>query len=212
MVLYGLMTDYNGAAQYFPDPTNYLVHDPNNSLVPGDVVSLHRLRVSTAVHHVIGHIVTPFGKPVEQRPHIPTPDERLAAYKGERFAKLKRRTLRRKAALGDAEAIQELRAMGLDPGQGVQAGKGEKANLRPGVGKGALRGEKGQKLPKGVLPGGKQEVGKIDARVKHNKEKAEKLDGKAKDNLAEAREKSRKLEAKGVGADPLSGASIREDV
>ncbi|KAK5124546.1 hypothetical protein LTR85_001763 [Meristemomyces frigidus] len=200
--------------KYFPDPTNYLVHDPNNSLVPGDVISLHRLRVSTAVHHVVGNIVTPFGTPIDQRPHIPTPDERLAAYKGERFAKLKRRTLRRKAAMGDAEAIQELRSMGLDPGHGVQAGKGEKANLQPNIGKtrdagkGAIRGEKGQKLPTGVLPGGKHEVGKIDARAKHNKERAMKLNEKAEGNLLEAMEKGRELEQRGVGADPLSGTTI----
>ncbi|KAK5129406.1 hypothetical protein LTR08_003293 [Meristemomyces frigidus] len=170
--------------KYFPAPTNHLVHDPNSSLVPGDVVSLHRLRVSTAVHHVVANIVSPFGTPVDQRPPIPTPDDRLAAYKAKRFAKLDRRDLRRKAAAGDSEAIQELKVLGLDPGQGVQAGKGVKD------GKGAVRGEKGQKLAKGVLPGGRHEVGKIDERAKHNKARAMRFSGKAEGNAAEAREKT----------------------
>jgi small subunit ribosomal protein S17 len=89
-------------AQYFSRPTNHLVHDPNNSLIAGDVVELHRLRVSTIVHHVVASIVTPFGRPISDRPPIPTPDERLAKYKEHRFAKLHRRELRQKAMDGDA--------------------------------------------------------------------------------------------------------------
>lgn len=190
------------------------MHDPNESLVPGDVVELHRLSVSKAVQHVIASIVAPFGTPVNARPPIPTPDERLAAYKGKRFAKLKRRTLRRQAAMGHADAIQELKAMGLDPGHGVQAGKGEEAGLQPSVGKtrdsgkGAILGEKGQKLPKGVLPGGKHEVGKIDARAKHNKERAMKLERKVKENLLEARKRGEAAEERGVSADLAASTTI----
>jgi len=181
--------------QYFASHTNYLVHDPNSSLIAGDVVELHRLKHSKHVHHVIGKLITPFGVPVSQRPPIPTADERLATYKEKRFAKLERRTLRRKAAMGDGDAIRELQSRGLDPGNGAEEGKGEKANLQPNVGKtrdsgkGAILGEKGQKLPKGVLPGGKHEVGKIDERAKHNKEKAMRLEEKAEENLLEAKEK-----------------------
>ena len=47
-------------------------------------------------------------------------------------------------------------------------------------------GKKGQKLPKGVLPGGKHEVGKMDTRAKHNKEAALKMQGQAKANLKRA--------------------------
>lgn len=201
-------------SQYFADHTNHLVHDPNNSLLAGDVVELHRLRVSTVVHHVVADIVTPFGKPIRERPPVPTADERLAAYKKKRFAKLTRRFLRLEAAKGNAEAIGELKSMGLDPGHNAEAGKGQKAGLQPHVGKtrdsgkGAILGAKGQKLPKGVLPGGKHEVGRIDERARHNKGRATKLDRKAQENLLEAEEKGRGLEQQGVGADPLSSATI----
>ncbi|KAK5712578.1 hypothetical protein LTR17_017893 [Elasticomyces elasticus] len=188
--------------KYFADHTNHLVHDPNDSLVIGDVIELHRLRVSKAVHHVVGELVTPYGVPLSERPVIPTADDRLAAYKKKRFAKLERRDLRREAAKGNADAIQQLKAMGLDAGQGVEAGKSDKANTK------ARDGAKGQKLAKGVLPGGQHEVGKIDARAKRNKESASNLNEKAEANLLEARGKAQELEVKGVGADPLSGASI----
>jgi small subunit ribosomal protein S17 len=145
----------------FPDHVQHLVHDPNNSLVTGDVVELHRLRVSRRVEHVVASIVSPFGTPIDSRPPIPTADERLAEYKEYRFKKLHRRELRLKAAEGDAEAIQELKSMGLDAGQGAVAGVGRKDNLQQGKAKtsaeGAILGQKGQKLPQRVLPGGVQE-------------------------------------------------------
>jgi small subunit ribosomal protein S17 len=49
-------------------------------------------------------------------------------------------------------------------------------------------GNKGQKLPKGVLPRGKHAVGKIDERAKHNKEQAAKRNEKAEKNLLEAKQ------------------------
>ncbi|EMC95937.1 hypothetical protein BAUCODRAFT_47953, partial [Baudoinia panamericana UAMH 10762] len=97
--------------KYFADHTNYLVHDPNSTLVAGDVVELHRLRVSKSVHHVVASIVSAFGTPIEARAPIPSPDERLAAYKQKRFAKLERRSLRQEAAKGSASAIEALAAM-----------------------------------------------------------------------------------------------------
>lgn len=151
--------------------------------------------MSTRVHHVIASIITPFGKPISERPHIPTPEERLAAYKTQRFAKLNRRHLRREAAKGDAESIVELRRMGLDPGHGVAPGKGETKGTEKHTGKqrtpsdGGILGKKGQKLPKGVLPGGEHEVGKIDERAKHNKQSAMKMQEKAAENRAGAQEK-----------------------
>lgn len=175
--------------QYFADHTNHLVHDPNNSLAQGDIVSLHRLRASSAVHHVVASIITPFGTPISSRPPIPTPEERLAAYKASRLAKLHRRTLRREAAKGSPDAIAELKRLGLDPGAGVAAGKGERFGTERGAGKkrtpseGALMGKMGQKLPEGVLPGGKHEVGKIDERAKHNKEATLKRQSKVEENL-----------------------------
>lgn len=202
--------------QYFADHTNHLVHDPNSSLIQGDVVSLHRLRVSTAVKHVVANIITPFGKPISERPNIPTPEERLATYKTVRLAKLHRRHLRREAAKGDAESIVELRRMNLDPGHGVAAGKGETKGTEKGAGKsrtpseGGIVGKKGQKMPKGVLPGGKHEVGKIGERAKHNKESAMKMEGKARENQAEAQEKEVQLEREGLRGGSAAMPGSRE--
>ena len=197
------------STQFFAHFRQHLVHDPNNSLVVGDVIQLHRLHVSSQVFHVVGAITAPFGKPLSERPPVPTPDDRLAKYKEKRFAKLERLLLRQKAAAGDADAIKELRAMNLDPGKGAEPGKGQKANLQRGVGvkrnptPGAILGNKGQKFPEGVLPGGKHQVGKIDARAKHNKESAMKYNEKAEANLLEAKEKDEQLRQKGLSAESV---------
>lgn len=143
--------------QYFASYTQHLVHDPNNSLVVGDVIQMHRLKVSSQVFHVVGSIIAPFGRPISERPPIPTPDERLANYKEKRFAKLERRKLRQEAAQGDADAIKQLQAMGLDPGKGAEPGKGEMEGVQLNVGKkrnptnkdGGILGHKGQKMPHG---------------------------------------------------------------
>ncbi|KAK3066304.1 hypothetical protein LTR53_017406 [Teratosphaeriaceae sp. CCFEE 6253] len=196
--------------KHFADHTNHLVHDPNDSLVIGDVVELHRLRVSKAVHHVIGGLVTPYGVPESKRPPIPTPDERLAAYKKKRFAKLNRRVLRHGAAKGDADATSQLKAMGLDPGQGVEAATGKNPDVQPSKGKKgkvAILGQKGQKLPEGVLPEGKHAVGKTGERAKHNKEKATNLDAKADANSVKARGNGGEQERRGVSADLLASAT-----
>ena len=177
----------------------------------GDVVNLHRLRVSTAVHHVVASIVAPFGTPISERPPIPTADDRLATYKAKRFAKLHRRSLRREAAKGDADAIKELREMGLDPGKRVEAGKGETANVQEGVGKkrtpskGAILGEKGQKLPEGVLPGGKHEVGAIDERATGNKRSAMRKEERAEENLREAKAMREELAKQGLRSEEVVG-------
>ena len=91
--------------------------------------------------------------------------------------------------MGDEEAIETLRNMGFDAGQGVEAGKGEKEEMKKGV-----VGRKGQKLQDGVLPGGKHAVGKIQDRAKANKEKALKRNQRAEENLAKSREMDGKSE------------------
>ena len=149
--------------------------------------------------------MSPFGNPIESRPPIPTPEERLATYKQKRFIKLERRTLRRRAAHGIEDAIQQLKDMGLDPGvSGVSkhqnAPKLVKKESTPKDG--AVLGEKGQKLPEGVLPGGTHEVsGDINERALHNSGKARKFEEKAKDNLVEAEEKDEELARKGIASD-----------
>jgi hypothetical protein len=101
--------------------------------------------------------------------------------------------------------------MGLDPGKGVETGKGETANTQKGIGKnrtptpedGAILGKKGQKLPRGVLPGGKHEVGPINARANENRSKAEKLAKKAEGNLMEAEVKDQELAEQGLEGESL---------
>ncbi|KAH9864599.1 hypothetical protein J1614_010534 [Plenodomus biglobosus] len=57
--------------KHFPSHSTYLVGDPNNSLVEGDVVRIASgHRTSTAVRHVVTSIVAPFGEPVENRPPV----------------------------------------------------------------------------------------------------------------------------------------------
>lgn len=170
------------------------------------MINIHRLKVSTAVHHVVASIITPFGTPIDSRPPIPTPEERLAAYKAKRLPQLQRRTLRREAAKGSPEAIAELKSLGVDPGAGAAPGKGELFGTEKGAGKtrtpsdGALMGNKGQKLPNGVLPGGKQEVGKIDSRAKQNKEAAMKRQQQTAANLKRAQELQKDAAAQGFSA------------
>ena len=133
--------------QYYADQTTHMCHDPNNSLIIGDVITMHRLHASSQVFHVVGEVLAPFGKPLALRPPVPTPDERLAAYKKKRFAKLHRRGLRQRAAKGDAEAIRELQAMGLDAGAGVAAGEGREAVGQVGrAGEHAILGNKGPSI------------------------------------------------------------------
>lgn len=135
------------------------------------MVELHRLRVSTIVHHVVASIVTPFGTPISERPPIPTPDERLAEYKERRFTKLHRRELRQKAADGDEAAIEELKAIGLDPSKGVDGRKRQTAGLEKSTGE-ARTSKKGT----------------VNERARKNKERAIKMETQAGANLLEARE------------------------
>lgn len=152
-------------------------------------------------------IVSPFGDSIESRPPIPSPEERLATYKQKRFIKLERRILRKRAASGVEDAIQQLKDMGLDPGAGAKAGVSKKENVPKALRKettpkdGAVLGEKGQKLPEGVLPGGTHEVGDINDRSLHNSGKARKFEEKTIENLAEAEEKSEELARKGLASD-----------
>lgn len=171
--------------KHYPDHTQCLVHDPNSSLNIGDVISLRPHRASKHAHHIVHSILSPFGPPISARPPVPSEAEMQAQYDEKRGRKLDRRALRRSAAMGDAEAIKELEQLGVHPGQGVAAGKGEKKELSKG-----LVGNKGQKLMPGVLPGGKHAVGKIDERAKRNKNVANARNEKAEVNTAEAKRRA----------------------
>ncbi|QIW95984.1 hypothetical protein AMS68_001502 [Peltaster fructicola] len=92
--------------KYYASHTDHLVHDPNNSLVEGDIVILHRLSVAKTVRHVIGEVAVPYGKPLAERPPIPTPEERLAEYKKQRLAKFARRAGGKKTTKSPARAAR----------------------------------------------------------------------------------------------------------
>ncbi|KAL2163675.1 hypothetical protein VTH06DRAFT_5733 [Thermothelomyces fergusii] len=85
--------------KYFDDPQTHLVHDPNNSLRLGDVVAITPgWRVSKSKRHVVKHIIAPgSGVPIEDRPPIPTEEERHAERAARRAAKEQRRSIRKMA-------------------------------------------------------------------------------------------------------------------
>ena len=84
--------------------------------------------------------------------------------------------------------------MGLDAGKNAEPGKRKTEGLEKGAGqvrtpkKGAILGNKGRKLPEGVLPDGKHEVGKINERAQKNKGEAMRMEAQAEKNLLEAKE------------------------
>ncbi|KAF2634536.1 nucleic acid-binding protein [Massarina eburnea CBS 473.64] len=64
--------------KHFPSPQTHLVADPQNSLVEGDVVRIASgFRTSKSIRHVVTAIVAPFGAPVEERPPVPTDEQRM---------------------------------------------------------------------------------------------------------------------------------------
>ncbi|TDZ19745.1 37S ribosomal protein S17 [Colletotrichum sidae] len=78
----------------FTKPKSYLVHDPNTSLRTGDVVSIvPGWRTSRHKRHVVKNIIAPYGTPIEERPPIPSEEERLAARIQQREAKEARRAI-----------------------------------------------------------------------------------------------------------------------
>ncbi|OQN99695.1 hypothetical protein B0A48_14465 [Cryoendolithus antarcticus] len=176
--------------KHFSAPTQHLIHDPASSLLPGDVISLHRLRVSSTVHYVVAEIITPFGKPISERPPIPTPEERFAAYKTARLAKLERRKLRREAAEGKEEAVAELKALGLDMAEGAEAGKGPKGRAQAGSAKSAVTGSVAQAEASAAVASEKAAASKVNERARLNKERAEKKKARAEKQQAKVEETS----------------------
>ncbi|KAK6431631.1 hypothetical protein LTR95_012208 [Oleoguttula sp. CCFEE 5521] len=176
--------------KHFSAPTQHLVHDSASSLLLGDVISLHRLRVSSTVHHVVAEIITPFGKPISERPPIPTPEERFAAYKTARLAKLERRKLRREAGEGKEEAVAELKALGLDMAEGMEAGKGAKGRAQAGSVKSAVTGSVAQAEASAAVASEKAAASKVNERARLNQERAEKKKARAEKQQTKVEETS----------------------
>ncbi|KAH6681239.1 hypothetical protein F5X68DRAFT_234349 [Plectosphaerella plurivora] len=82
----------------FTTPKTHLVHDPNSSLRTGDVVSIvPGWRTSQHKRHVVKQIIAPYGTPIEDRPRVPTQDERIALRDQKKAEKDARRQSRRPA-------------------------------------------------------------------------------------------------------------------
>ncbi|KAF2244710.1 nucleic acid-binding protein [Trematosphaeria pertusa] len=74
--------------KHFPSEQTYLVADPNNSLVEGDVVRIASgWRTSKSIRHVVTSIVAPFGSPVEDRTPVLTEEQRMEIRIKERLLK-----------------------------------------------------------------------------------------------------------------------------
>ncbi|KAF3801060.1 hypothetical protein GCG54_00010121 [Colletotrichum gloeosporioides] len=82
--------------QMFTKPKKYLVHDPNDSLRQGDIVSIvPGWRRSPQKRHVVKSIIAPHSTPIEDRPSIPTIEELVAARTQMKETKDARRAERR---------------------------------------------------------------------------------------------------------------------
>lgn len=81
----------------------------------GDVVILHKLHVSKQVKHVVASIEVPFEIPLDQRPPIPSPEERLQTYKEQRIKRLDFRMLRVQAVAGSKAAQTQMLGRKQDP-------------------------------------------------------------------------------------------------
>ncbi|KAI1452965.1 nucleic acid-binding protein [Annulohypoxylon moriforme] len=94
--------------KYFKEPRFKLVHDPRNSVRQGDIVAITPTwRVSQHVRHVVKHIIAPYGDPIDERPPIPTLEERVAEAAAKRAAKDERRAFLKQiqSAVKDSEKI-----------------------------------------------------------------------------------------------------------
>lgn len=97
-----LTTPLSPTRQNFQHFERYLVHDPNDSLRKGDIVSISSgWRTSKSKRHIVNRIIAPWGPPIEERPPVPTPAEREAAHAAERAKKLARKQLRAQAQAMD---------------------------------------------------------------------------------------------------------------
>ncbi|PVH87889.1 nucleic acid-binding protein [Cadophora sp. DSE1049] len=127
--------------KHFNRSTNVLVHDPNSSLRIGDIISISPgWRYSKHVHHVVNSIVAPFGQPIEERPAVPTLEERLESREAKRRAKEERRWVRS----GRAGSPWDLRGEGEEGEEMV----GEERRVEEVLGEGERQvGEgKGEKI------------------------------------------------------------------
>jgi Ribosomal protein S17 len=92
------------------------VHDHKDSCEIGDIIKLRsNWRVSKYIRHVITEVVTPFGKPLQERPAVPSIQQMQQEYEKWRIAKNLRQAARGREAstksLLDWPAINVLEAL-----------------------------------------------------------------------------------------------------
>ncbi|KAG5927342.1 hypothetical protein E4U42_002341 [Claviceps africana] len=82
--------------KWFPEPKHHLVHDPNSSLRTGDVIAIvPGWPTSRRKRHVVKHIIAPFGSSIDERPPVPTLEERIADREAKKAVKEARRSSKR---------------------------------------------------------------------------------------------------------------------
>ncbi|EEA23880.1 hypothetical protein TMatcc_006955 [Talaromyces marneffei ATCC 18224] len=95
--------------KYYPKTTTYLVHDPRNSLREGDVIEFSSgAPRAPNVRHVVERIIAPFGVGVEDRPAVPTRQEREEEMVQKRMVKLLRKAAKvaeQEGKEGDIEQV-----------------------------------------------------------------------------------------------------------
>ena len=89
------------AHQYFMLHPSYLITDPRNSTRAGDIVKFALwpyYRGSKRVKHIVTEIVSPFGPRLDERPAVPTEEDREAMVRTmeERVAEKRQARMRRK--------------------------------------------------------------------------------------------------------------------
>lgn len=161
--------------KHFPAPKNYLVRDPNASLVPGDIVRITSgHRSSKAIHHVVTAIIAPFGQPVEKRPKVLTTEELDALRLKKRLAKDVRAAERGRQV--SKARLRQARGQGLEIPSLEEAMKGlrmhEEEMKERGVGQGKAEKHKGQVGQQKTANASRVEAGK---KLKEEKKAEEKV-------------------------------------
>jgi len=120
------------------------VHDPASSLRTGDIVAVSAgWRTSKHVHHVVDYIIAPFGPPIEERPRVPSAEERIREKEDRKRSKDERRALRKAGEIvegseADANAVEIVDGEVIEPVAEVRKVKAVKASeveLEPKVGR-----------------------------------------------------------------------------
>ncbi|KAH8779281.1 hypothetical protein BGZ57DRAFT_726763, partial [Hyaloscypha finlandica] len=110
----------NHIGKHFNRSRNILVHDPNSSLRIGDVISISPgWRASKQVNHVVNSILAPFGEPIENRPPVPTLEERLGMREEKRRAREERRKAKRREEVAGVESERVKGGEGKEGGENV---------------------------------------------------------------------------------------------